>query len=204
MVDPRLFDMESAALRYAGFWVRLGAILLDFLCMSPTIPFVRWGWNHYRLFDLYWLGPATGISLLFYVYLVGRFGGTPGKLMLGLRIVRVDGRPVGYTKALIREAPGLCLDLIYRAGIAISLLSLTDAQYAAFKHRHHYTELERFGPLWLHWAQIATQVWALSEFVVMLTNRKRRALHDFLAGTAVVYRPPSLAAEPVPVRLTST
>jgi uncharacterized RDD family membrane protein YckC len=29
-------------------------------------------------------------------------------------------------------------------------------------------------------------VWIFSEFVVLLTNKKRRALHDFMAGTVVI------------------
>jgi uncharacterized RDD family membrane protein YckC len=196
--------MPPTDFRYAGFWVRLGALLIDLLCISPTIPLVRWGWEHYRLFDLYWLGPSIGISLLFHVYVVGRFGGTPGKLLLGLRIARVDGGAIGYTRALVREAPGLGLDIIYLAGVVVSVLSLTDAQYGALNHRHHYTEVEKFAPPWVHWTSIATQVWIWSEFLVMLTNRRRRALHDFLAGTVVVHRSPAPPVEPEPAQSAST
>ena len=30
------------------------------------------------------------------------------------------------------------------------------------------------------------QLWTWSELIVMLTNRQRRALHDFIAGTVVI------------------
>jgi uncharacterized RDD family membrane protein YckC len=29
-------------------------------------------------------------------------------------------------------------------------------------------------------------VWVYSEFAVLLTNRKRRAIHDFMAGMVVI------------------
>jgi uncharacterized RDD family membrane protein YckC len=32
----------------------------------------------------------------------------------------------------------------------------------------------------------AGQIWTSSELVVILLNRRRRALHDFIAGTVVV------------------
>jgi uncharacterized RDD family membrane protein YckC len=40
-------------------------------------------------------------------------------------------------------------------------------------------------PEWLDWVNTANQVWMWSEVVVMLFNRRRRALHDFIAGTVV-------------------
>jgi uncharacterized RDD family membrane protein YckC len=32
-------------------------------------------------------------------------------------------------------------------------------------------------------------LWIYSEFIVLLTNEKRRALHDFMAGTIVIENP---------------
>jgi len=42
-------------------------------------------------------------------------------------------------------------------------------------------------------AKIVRTLW--SEFVVLLTNRKRRALHDFIAGTVVILRGVSAPAQ---------
>jgi uncharacterized RDD family membrane protein YckC len=173
---------------YAGFWLRLGALLADAVFLLPLIFVVRWGQNHFRLFELYWLAPNLLLNLFLHVYLVGRFGGSPGKLVLGIRITRVDGSRVGYARALLREAPTLVLYFIYVAGLALPLLSMSEAQYQTLNHHHQYTELARFAPTWVHWFDIANQVWIWSEFLVMLTNGRRRALHDFLAGTVVIRR----------------
>lgn len=44
-------------------------------------------------------------------------------------------------------------------------------------------------PVWFHWARMASHGWVLSELVVLLLNEKKRALHDYLAGTVVVILP---------------
>jgi len=41
-------------------------------------------------------------------------------------------------------------------------------------------------PWWYQPNHIANQVWIWSEFIVMMTNQKRRALLDFIAGTVVL------------------
>jgi uncharacterized RDD family membrane protein YckC len=47
------------------------------------------------------------------------------------------------------------------------------------------TLLEAAVP-WLAWGNAFYFAWLGSEFVVLLLNRRRRALHDFIAGTVVV------------------
>ena len=66
-------------LRYAGFWPRLAALLLDLLIVLPLSALSFWGGERYRLFELYYLVPSILFGLFWGVYLVRRFGGTPGK-----------------------------------------------------------------------------------------------------------------------------
>jgi hypothetical protein len=49
-----------------------------------------------------------------------------------------------------------------------------------------YLVLEAGTPAWYQPVQIAGSVWLYSEFLVLLTNKKRRALHYFMAGTVVI------------------
>ena len=41
----------------------------------------------------------------------------------------------------------------------------------------------------LMWFAAAMMVWGVLEFITMLFNSKRRAIHDFIAGTVVVRQP---------------
>jgi uncharacterized RDD family membrane protein YckC len=46
---------------------------------------------------------AIGLWAIFYMtWFVGRFGATPGKMLLGIKIVRSDGSPVSYLRAFAR------------------------------------------------------------------------------------------------------
>ena len=86
---------------YGGFWIRFLATILDFLILGIPAFLVQMG----MVF-------ATGISSLVYivelgvivltVYLDGIKGGTPGKLILGLRIVNDKGNYIGIPMAILR------------------------------------------------------------------------------------------------------
>jgi uncharacterized RDD family membrane protein YckC len=183
--------MKIDEIHYAGFWQRLGSMLIDLLVMLPLVWIVFWGQDHYRLFDAFELIPLVLFGLWFHVYLVSKYGGTPGKLLLDLRIIKVSGKPAQLSTAFVRNLPNFAFDTLWRFGMAIALFHMTDAEYFALNHHKHFAEVAKMAPPWCHWIEIASLVWALSELVVLLTNRKRRALHDFIAGTVVIQVPPN-------------
>jgi uncharacterized RDD family membrane protein YckC len=43
-------------------------------------------------------------------------------------------------------------------------------------------------PAWYATISILQQVWIYSEVVVVLFNKRKRALHDFIAGTVVIQK----------------
>ncbi len=65
---------------------------------------------------------------------------------------------------------------------------MSDADFAALTSKTRGKHLREAAPIWYQPLEIAGQVWVWSEFVVLLTNKKRRALHDYMAGTAVIRR----------------
>ena len=98
-----------AAFAPAGFWVRFGAYLIDAVAMSVVYLIVA---GPLFLMGSYTLGAnlggltmlAAGLALALVGW--GRYGTTPGKHLLGLRVVTIDAKPgqvgIGTTKALIR------------------------------------------------------------------------------------------------------
>lgn len=58
------------------------------------------------LFLSFIVGTTTLIGLLVYFIVIeGRFGATPGKMLLGLRVLREDGTRIGYVESVIRNIP---------------------------------------------------------------------------------------------------
>lgn len=174
------------ALNYAGFWRRFGAYWLDVLALLPISGLGLWLGGQSRLFQFYYFIPGLVIGLLFHVYLVGRYGGTPGKIWLKMRIARLDGTAVGYREALIRYSVLFTLSTLVSVAMVLATLSISDGEYLSLGFLARSARLLELAPQWLKPIDILLNVWVWSEFIVMLTNKRRRALHDFMAGTVVV------------------
>jgi uncharacterized RDD family membrane protein YckC len=61
-------------------------------------------------------------------------------------------------------------------------------QYLALGFMDRSKYLVARAPAWYGTVNLLLQLWVWGEFVVMLTNKKRRALHDFMAGTVVIHQ----------------
>ena len=171
---------------YAGFWRRLGAYLLDSLIMLPLIGLLTWLGGTSRLFDLYYFLPGLLFGLWFHVYLVKRYGGTPGKLILKIRIAKLDGTPVGYREAAIRHSVLFVLTTLMSIAIIVASFKMSDSEFYSLGFQARNMRLLEYAPPWNGTINVLFHIWIWSEFIVMLTNKKRRAAHDFMAGTVVV------------------
>lgn len=182
--------MNTDTLRYAGFGPRLASLLLDLLVMLPLMALSFWGSAQFRLFQVYYFVPGILFGLFYSVYLVRRFGGTPGKLIVGIRIRKLDGEPVGYREAFLRFLPDFILATLMSIAFIMAVFHMTDAEYHSLGFMERTKRMLELVPSWyspLHWIQTA---WVWGELIVLLTNRKRRALHDYIAGTVVVHASP--------------
>lgn len=100
----------------AGMGTRVVAWLVDRLVLLGVWALVAcWGFVAYLHLirwppDLLNLAALIGLVLLwgvglhaaYFIVFVGGCGQTPGKMLLGIAVVRDDGAPVGYGRALLR------------------------------------------------------------------------------------------------------
>lgn len=171
---------------YAEFGARLGSILLDTLIMIPAI-FITLFLNSLSKNAYYF----TFIPYLFFhfwysIYLVKRYGGTPGKLITGIKILKIDGADVSWKEAILRDLPKLLLSIFF-AIITLIALSQTDAEYyesLSWMQKQKY--LMTLTPILFIIYKWASHIWTYSELFVLLFNTRKRALHDFIAETVVV------------------
>jgi uncharacterized RDD family membrane protein YckC len=100
----------------AGFWIRAGALMIDFL-MVAAIASV----SH--------IGAATLPLFAVYCVLMWALRGTPiGGLVCGLKIVRPEGRPVDWTTAIVRALGGFLS--ILPAGLGFIWVAFDDDRQA--------------------------------------------------------------------------
>lgn len=74
------------------------------------------------------------------------------------------------------------------AALITVALEMTDAEYFSMGWQERTLYMIKQTPSWYNVANLAMNIWIWSEFIIMLTNKKRRALHDFIAGTVVIHK----------------
>jgi len=123
-------------------------------------------------------------SLAWLVYTVvmhARYGQTVGKMVTKVRVVnfRTEGK-ISWLQAWLREGIPMVLSLCILGYEIFAVLTraLTPSDIA------NGQALVAEPTFWL--LTTLPGFWFLAEVVTMLTNEKRRALHDFIAGTVVV------------------
>jgi len=172
--------------QYAGFWIRLGSMLLDGVVLLPVLSLQLWFGNHYRMFRIYWWLPSLAFLGWYHVLLVARYGATPGKLFLGLRIALVNGGPITLRAAARRYSVQFVLSAASALGLALGALAMTDVSFHAFGMMARGRELALLAPPWHSVARVLAVLWFWGELLTMLTNDERRAVHDFIGGTVVL------------------
>jgi len=164
--------------KYSTFWLRFAAGLLDGLIMMPV------GWICGALMDSPWPPIRMVFSvvndsfpLAYSIWMHGKYGQTLGKMSCGVIVLDISEQPLTMKQAVLRDIFGVAFLL---TGWVVQI------------HNSIYgSALSQSGPF----ATIVVSVYYSAvglfgvEVLTMLTNRKRRALHDFIAGSVVIQKP---------------
>jgi uncharacterized RDD family membrane protein YckC len=171
---------------YAGFWSRIGSSLLDGLLMIPVTALLLY-MNSLGVDFAYATAPiGIFFTAWYHIYLVKTYGATPGKLAAGIKIVKTNGLDIDWNEALLRHVVMLLLG-IFSVGVTIYALEQVDpTKYESMTWYAQPLYLSTFAPAAFTVYSWGSNVWFYSEFIVLLTNKERRAIHDFMAGTVVV------------------
>ena len=171
---------------YAGFWVRFGSLLLDAIIMIPLIIFTLYlnglGKNIYFITFI----PNLLFGLWYGIYLPKKYGGTPGKLILGLKIIRLDGQAIDWKEAILRYSISMIISLFSVVMMTACILQADDFVYTNLGWMKQTEYLMSLSPTFFKVHTWISNIWIYSELIVILTNKRKRAIHDFIAGTVIV------------------
>jgi uncharacterized RDD family membrane protein YckC len=154
--------------RYAGFWRRAAAVVVDVVLVAGPFALVLWLLPDRERLDL----TAVG-ALVLVAYQLGVLawsGDTWGKRLLRAHVVEDDGRPIGRGRVSAREGVAKVLEstaVLVPAGIVILIAGSTD---------------ETGGTIVL----IVLGLPGLLALVWCIFDDRRRTLHDRMAGTVCV------------------
>jgi uncharacterized RDD family membrane protein YckC len=176
-------------LRYASFAPRLGALLLDVLLFAiPFLLFDRWGVVRYPNFHVALLAAVNLLYVPLSAWLVVRFGGSPGKLMLGLRVCDVSGGPPNYWQAALRVLPTAVAGIVGVLGVYAAASLLPQGGDVPVVYGEYLRQLTAARPSWAKGVGWAYQAFFVADCIVFYRSHQDRALHDLIARTAVVHR----------------
>ena len=189
--NPLVRELEKRVawpLIYAGPWIRLAAFFLDVIVYLPIAGLLFWLASQSRTFAVYCFIPGLLAGLWFNVCLVKHFGGTPGKLFFKIRIVCLDGSAAGYRQALQRYSVLFLLTALESASLLMATLKLPDDEFLL---RGPLTPTDPMIAVtfWYQAIMMMMLAWTLSEFIIILFNKRRRSLQDYMAGTVVILNP---------------
>lgn len=171
---------------YAGFWARLGSLLLDGLFMAPILFLILFlnGFGKYVYFITFI--PSLVFALWYNIYLPKKHGGTPGKLAVGIQIIRLDGEAIGWKEAILRHSVILALTLLSGILMTVCLLQVDETTFANLGWLKRSAYVMSFSPAFFMFYNWVNNIWVFGELIVLLTNKRKRAAHDFIAGTVIV------------------
>lgn len=171
---------------YGGFWPRLGSLFLDFIIVVPvgilTLYLNSLDKNAYYFTII----PNLLFGLWYHVYLVKKNGGTPGKLIVGIKIININGQDADWKEAFLRHVVLLGITII---GAVVTIIALSQADsehYESLGWMQKQQYLMSLTPFLFSVFSWTNNIWIWSEFIVLLTNARRRAIHDYVGGTVVI------------------
>jgi uncharacterized RDD family membrane protein YckC len=164
--------------QYQTFWRRLGAAFLDIIIFVPLSLVDDWVLSLQPPVPIVttYMAVSESTFLVYSILMHGLFGQTVGKMITRVKVVSLDETPLTMRQAVLRDSPGLLFQVAYLP------LAVMHLDWLIALRRGDETEI----PQWFHVLGYGALLMLFIELATMLTNRKRRALHDFIAGSVVV------------------
>jgi uncharacterized RDD family membrane protein YckC len=163
--------------KYSTFWPRFCAGFVDGLIFMPLGWIYSFTFSHFDSVPIRVLACILNSSayLAYSIWMHGRYGQTLGKMACKVVVLDVSEQPLSMKQAILRDIFSVVLLPI---GLGVDITGIVQGTDIST----NLTTLD-----WI--IAYSALGWFLVEIVTMLTNDKRRALHDFIAGSVVIRRP---------------
>ncbi len=173
---------------YAGFWRRLGAAVVDMLVFLPFFYLSQKLQGFTIPTETLVVAVELALFSFYSVYFNYRYGGTLGKLAVRIRVTRPDGSKIGFKEAFLRSVVDIGFAVLAITARILAISQVDADHYLVAGFRERYELLLPLYPAWYAFVSSTATVWVWSELFVLLLNERKRALHDFIAGTVVIHR----------------
>lgn len=170
-------EKQQESNKYFTFWPRFWATVIDAIIFVIILYVECLAFGVEYSSEDKFLQALNYVQLSIYaIFMHGFFGQTLGKMFMGVKVLSHDTEAkINIKQALRRESVSLALNISWVLIILVVAIS--------FEVSGVISESLSYAVIGFGFLVIA---WTLSEFVTMLFNDKRRALHDYIGKTVVV------------------
>lgn len=172
--------------QYAGTGVRISAGLLDYLILLPIMYLVLYLESLSKTMFYVTVLPDIAFFLWYYIYLVKKYGGTPGKIIMKIKIVKTDASDITYKEAFMRSAISIIINLglTIVAILAVSQMAAQQFDSVIWYKQNQY--IASYYPIFNLWQEGVIIAYVFIDAIVFFSNNKYRTIEDFVANTVVV------------------
>lgn len=164
-------------MKYATIWRRFWALVLDFLILSPVLILTYYIKHHVQNSAILAAGTTLNYSYatVYSIWMHTSYGQTLGKMVMKVRVLNLaETRPPSFREAFMMD--------IYSVLACSCMIGLALYMIATHTYSPHAFVKAQFFRILLY----LDNGWLIAELTCVLANKKRRSLHDLIAGTVVV------------------
>lgn len=161
--------------KYSTFWPRFCAGFVDSLIFTPLGRVCSFAMSHCASISIRIIAyiVSSAAFVVYSIWMHGRFGQTVGKMACKVIVLDISEKPLSVRQAVLRDILGVVL---FPVGLAVDLPRIVHGIDVSLPANINTVD-------WV--ICYSSLAWFLTEVITMLTNNKRRALHDFIAGSVV-------------------
>jgi len=164
-------------IEYAGFWIRVGAAIIDTFVFIPII--IIGFYNLFSVKSIFLLFILTLCQNLYKPLMEWRYGATLGKMACNIKVVNQDMKPISIDQSFGRFIPWVI-------SAVITLISSTNMYLSSnFQYLDSFSKLSEFSQDGSSINTISTVYSFL--FLIMVCcvafDSRKRGLHDMIAKT---------------------
>jgi uncharacterized RDD family membrane protein YckC len=175
-----LTEFEETPSVYGTFKERVFALLIDGLILLPLAA-IDW-FNKYNWKSLVLLIIVFTVSIAYKVFFEYQFGATIGKKSMKLKVVNSAFRRVNLKEVLFRNIFDIAWRIFF---FVITVIIYRSAEFNSINSNNEYVKfsnkLINVNPYLVMYSLLI-----VIEITFILTDKKRRALHDRLGDTLVI------------------
>ncbi len=181
ILDNELGLTQTAEPVWAGFWIRLGAAVIDGLIFLPLMAL-----SFYNLMSIKEFSIQIGISLVMMIYkpfFEAQYGATLGKMVVKIKVVNSSFGAINMQQAITRYWPWLISSVISLFGTYLVF------QESGFASADSFLEIGALRQQTsLQFINYISSILFIALGISIAVNTKKRGIHDLTAGTYCIYK----------------